>query len=79
MKLAVALFLGVKQENLMFRLGRIKLIDEFLEGLLGLAVDPCYSLSLKGRWVFQAYRWLRPDRRKYIRGICPNGQDENKN
>jgi FKBP-type peptidyl-prolyl cis-trans isomerase (trigger factor) len=36
--LAVALFLGVKQENLMFRLGRIKLIDEFLEGFLGLAV-----------------------------------------
>jgi hypothetical protein len=37
-ELAVVLFLGVKRENLMFRLGRIKLIDEFLEGLLRLAV-----------------------------------------
>ena len=31
--LAVTLFLGIKQENLTFRLSRIKLIDEFLEGL----------------------------------------------
>jgi hypothetical protein len=36
--LAVTLFVGIKQGNLMFRLGRIKLIDEFLEGFLGLAV-----------------------------------------
>jgi hypothetical protein len=38
MNLQFALFLGVKQENLMFRLGRIKSIDEFLEGLFVLAV-----------------------------------------